>query len=172
VIGALALAGCGGSDDPEPAVGDSATQDQPTASDTDSDADTEADTTAGFAVDACSLLTADEVAAATGANAEQGEPNVDLSSEAQSICEWVTDASGVAFVQVVVSDSDAQTERQIAEDFLGPAQDADVPGTSNAYVTAGLAGAQDGPYFVQVTVVPDDDDAAVQLLGLAAAALD
>jgi hypothetical protein len=159
----LAVAGCGGSDVPEPAEDVTATQEQASPAEPEAGA---------FAVDACSLLTAEQVSAATAATSQEGQVNADMSSDRQSICEWDTDASEVAFVQVVVSDSTASTERAIAEEVLGPARAADVPGTEDAYVMSGLAGAQDGQYFVQVTVVPDDDDAALQLLGLAAAALD
>lgn len=187
-VGALALAGCGGTDDPEPSENEAATdesagqQDSDVDTDSDMNSDTESDSGTGgeagqqdgaaaFAVDSCSLLTADAVAAATGANAEEGVFNADLSSAGQSICEWITDASGVAFVQVVVNESSAATQRDSAEEFLGDAQDVDIPGATDAYLIEGLVGAQVGPYFVQVTVVPSDDAAAQALAAQAAGAI-
>lgn len=159
----VALVGCGDDTDPAP---DSAAQ--PTQTEQVVNGDARED----FSVDACSLLTAEQVAAATGASAEEGEFNAALSNGQQSVCEWQTDASAVAFVQVVVSQSNATAERATAEEVLGVAADTDVPGATDGYVVDGLVGAQAGPHFVQVTVIPADDDAAVELAGLAVALLD
>lgn len=184
VAAALALTGCGESEEPTPTPEVEATAESAPESagetETDELEDTQGEETeaeredaagGAFDVDACSLLTADQVAAATGANAEEGAVNADLSSDLQSICEWVTDASGVAFVQVVVGESSATTQRESAEEFLGTAEDVEVAGASDAYLIEGIVGAQVGPYFLQVSVVPADDDAAVELAEQAAAAL-
>jgi hypothetical protein len=174
-LGLLAV-GCGGggSDQPVPAPVDdpSATSvDDPGSAGDDSPA-TEADSDVAFGVDPCTLLTTDQVAAATGATAQDGELAVDQSDENQAVCIWNTDAGTVAFVQVFLNESSSAGQRATAEEALGvPAEDVEIPGATEAYAFGGLVGAQVGEYFVQVTVIPDDPEAGVTLAGQAVATL-
>jgi hypothetical protein len=169
----LALVACGGSDDPSPlpaapTEGDAAvtTDEAQTASPDVTDSDTGA-----FGIDACTLLSAERVAAATGSDAKDGALNADLSSADQSICEWSTDAAPVAFVQVFVDESSAVSQRETTQAVLGAAQDVEVAGGADGYVIDGLVGVQVGPYFVQVNVIPADDAAALVLAEQVVAAL-
>lgn len=123
---------------------------------------------AGRAVDACTLLTADVVSAAVGADAEEGETNVDASNPQRSVCQWPTDVADGSFVQVLVGDAESSGDEP---GIVGDPVDVDITGASEAYYVGGIVGAQVDGYFLQVTVVPEDDDAALELADQAAQAL-
>lgn len=119
-------------------------------------------------MDACSLLSAQDVAAAVGAEAGEGETNADASNPQRSVCEWSTQVAPDAFVQVLLGDGGSRGDE---DSTVADPTEVEVTGAGEAYYVAGIVGAQVDEYSLQVTVVPDDQDAAIELAGQAAQAL-
>ena len=150
IVAALALTGCSANSDPaDPS-----------------------DTAATTMPDACSLLTASDIATIIDASYGSGEHNDMLSHDTQDICEWMSSDSPVKFIQVLISPGSDQvaSQRSSAEEFMGGSTDAMVAGGSHAYAVAGgsILGMTVGDYFVQVSNLSSSmDDVSVQTVALA-----
>lgn len=103
----------------------------------------------------CSLLSAAEVESVVGI-AIEGTFNDQLSNDFQQICDWTT-TEAVAGVQVlVIADgpvADFDSQRESANDSVGPAVDVEITGADRAYAVAegAIIGMQIGESFVQVS---------------------
>lgn len=168
----LLAAGCTPSDDGD----DDATTETESSSDADEGADSadaEGDDPVVTAadVDPCGLLSADDVAGATGAEAEDGRGGTPASGEG-ALCEWTTDASEVSFVQLLVSDATAADVRAELDASLAEiAEDLQIDGAEDGYTLPGTAAAQIDEAYLEVSVVPEADGAAEELLRAAVAGL-
>lgn len=161
---AVVLAGCTGDSQSDPTSGTGSPSESQTGS-------PDADAEGAAAIDACSLLTVEQVADATGSDAEPGRSG-SPSAGTGSLCEWTTSVDEVSFVQLAVLDSTAQDSRAELEEFLGQeAEDADIDAALDGFVVSGIAGAQSGALYLEVSLVPEDNDAAVALVEQASSRL-
>ena len=130
--------------------------------------------------DACSLLTAEQLEAATGHDFAPGSINADQSDINVSQCDWFTADGGdypAAVVHVAKPDFTVAEQRDAADNFFGSTADADVPGGIDAFVTKGgqHVGMAVGPYWVMVSFAEDSTadltDQTTELARAVAAAL-
>lgn len=135
-VGLVALAACGGSEQPS--------------------ADPEPEP---VAVDACPLLTPAQIYSATGLNWGAGTPNPSLSVSGRSVCDWYTEGGEYAAVQVMVvpDASSFEANRSSANEVFGLAPGGvSIAGVDEAYATAegSLVAMRVGGLFVQVSYIP------------------
>lgn len=110
-------------------------------------------------VDACSLLTSSEIAAATGLGWGEGTVNASLSARGRSVCDWVATGGDYATAQVMtVADASIfEANRDSAREVFGLVQgDVSITGADRAYATSegSLIAMVVGDLFVQVTYIP------------------
>jgi hypothetical protein len=149
------------------------------ASATSSLADETTSTTASSAAggdlpDPCSLLTVDDILAATEVPFDEGVFNDDLSSENQAICDW-SGSGDFAMVQVLIQDVDTfEGNRDSVVEVMGEVTDVEIPGVSAAYSTiaGSLIGMQVEGGYLQVSYLPSGPgtvlDETTQLATIAA----
>ena len=147
----LALAGCSSS---EPESSYTFDVEVPVADDPGTAPD------AGSLPDPCSLLTPAAISATSGIDFAEGYFNDDLSTDTQSICEWLPTDATFPLVQVYVSGGADQisTQRATAESMFGTGVDVTLPGAQDAYAVAkgSVLGMAVGDYFVQVSYMTTD----------------
>jgi hypothetical protein len=125
-----------------------------------------------IAPDPCSLLTTDEIDAATGLTFGDGAVNETVTQENQTACDWLA-VSGLGIVQVLVLTVDVyDSSRDSASEIVGVV-DVSVPGASRAYATddGSIVGMDMGGTYLQVSFLSSDQpDVSAATLQLAAAA--
>jgi len=175
------MAACSGGDgtsaaDTTTTVGSTAAEEAATTS-TVAATEPEAETTTSAAMAGsgsdCMLLTPDELEATTGLPFADGTYNADLSSEHQSICDWLSSGDAFATAQVLVSDWPYQPSKEGSASAF-TLVDVTVPGATQAYATeeGSLVGMEIDGRYVQVAYIPAGPgnvlDATTQLAGIVA----
>jgi hypothetical protein len=144
----LVLAGCGGGGDGD---GDDGVDDKPDAGDTPTSATTSASVDGGDVTDdACSLISAEEVAQAVGAEVGEGVPTGTdgvVTGGSQTTCTWtgVADATSIATVTIY---SDASAADSVRDDDSAPVPEVGEDAFIGSFASVwGYAGG--GSFFAQ-----------------------
>ncbi|MGA7271255.1 MAG: DUF3558 family protein [Acidimicrobiia bacterium] len=132
--------------------------------------------TSSLDIDPCSLLTSEEISAATGVEFGEGTINQTMTNDGQAVCDWLSSGSEFATAQVLTVNGDVfDSNMSSAEEVFGlAAEPVDVPGSDRTYATAegSIVAMQIGNTFVQVAYLPPGPgevlDSTLQLAKLAA----
>ncbi len=160
VIGAVVLtvtlAACSGSDevtlDDAPTPTEAAAT-SPAEEQTEPDEPTEP-TGSGDLPDPCSLLTTEEIAAATGNPFGGGTYNEALSSDLLQICDWTSD-DPFATAQVLLGQTDIESQREITVSAFGEnVVELDLADESFRTEEGSVVAMQVGDLYVQVSYIP------------------
>ncbi|MDH3189793.1 MAG: DUF3558 domain-containing protein [Acidimicrobiia bacterium] len=166
----MAITACGGADSSTTTKGGDDQLSQTTTSADPGTTTPGETTTAGgdsVEIDPCSLLTVDDIEAATGQGFAQGTFNESFLSSDFAICDWVS-TGDFATVQVLVSSLDSYDSQRASAGGALSVSDISIAGASDAYVAEGsLIGMRVNGMFVQVSYLPpgpgDVTEATTQL---------
>jgi len=165
----LLVAGCGsdsgGSDSTaQPDDSTAAAADTTAETDTTFGESTTGDVTPGLEIDPCSLLSADEISAATGIDFGAGTLNETLTIGQQAVCDWVSTGAEFATAQtfILAGGGDLfEPNMSTADEVFGlTTEPANVPGADRTYATAegSIVGMDIAGTFVQVAYLSSGTD--------------